>query len=946
MRERFTMGRPSSRGAAACIALAVLLHAGGAHAQATRDSTRVFGPHRMGSLTADMLADLEFRLIGPANTSGRVTTITAPTDGDGKTVYVGFAGGGVWKTTNHGTTWRSVFDDHMSSIGDIAIASSDPEIVWVGTGERQSLRSNAWGDGVYKSTNGGRSWTHVGLESSRSIGRIAIHPEDPDVVYVAAMGSIWGTDGERGVFKTTDGGATWQRVLFVNDTTGFVDLKMDPTDPDVLYAAGWHRLRRGGPVMEGAGSGSGIWKTTNGGRTWERLTDPAKQNGLPADRMMGRIGLAIAPQDNERIYANIQTGEGAWNQTVSVHGGLFRSDDAGRTWTRLHDFSALPDYFYNEVWLDPNDEDAIYLPSVQVGRSRDGGRTFESWQMQNVHVDHHAFWIDPVDSDHMILGNDGGIYTSWDGGASWDHHNIPVEQFYEVMIDSTKQPYHVCGGKQDNGIWCGPSRTRERFGITTRDWYAIYGGDGFYSAVAVDSPNFRYGESQYAGISMWDERTMERVGLQPHSEDAGAQSGFAFRWDWNTPFVLSHHDPTVLYLGGNHLFRLPNRGRSGWELMSPDLTRGNRASPAPDTGYTAYRALHSIAESPLDADIIWTGSDDGLIHVTFDRGSSWRDVTAAIPDSLPRFCWVAEIEASRHDRNTAYVVHDCHRRGDYRPWVFVTRDGGASFTNITGNLPTDGGSYVIREDAVNPQLLFVGTERGLYFTTRGGGEWLRLKNNLPTAPIRDMDIAYREQELVIGTFGRGIYILDIAPLQEMTDSVLAADVHLFQPKDSRRYQTVNSYQSFGTRFFRAENPPSGARLTYWLRDDAGADVELQIRRTAPADSVQGGRPQRARGERTPVSAADEDARDEPGEARTRGAGTGGRATVATITGSGRPGLHTVEWDMLSSRPRARSLGDPDSPAALRRVEPGSYTVTLTVNGRSLTRTFTVVEGWY
>jgi photosystem II stability/assembly factor-like uncharacterized protein len=895
-------------------------------AQATRDSARIYGPLSMGALTADMLEDLEYRLIGPANTSGRVTTLVAPAGSRGQTMYVGFAGGGVWKTANHGTTWESVWDDHMSSIGDIAIAPSDARILWVGTGERQSLRSNAWGDGVYKSTNGGRTWTYMGLEDTRSIGRIAIHPEDPDIVYVAAMGHIWGTNDERGVYKTTDGGATWRRVLFVNDTTAFVDLKMDPTDPDVLYASGWHRIRRGGPVMEGAGVGSGIWKTTDGGATWDELTDPSKQNGLPNDRLLGRIGLAISPQNNRRIYANIQTGEGAWNQTVSTHGGLFRSDDAGRTWTRLHDFSALPDYFYNEVWLDPNDEDNIYLPSVQVARSRDGGRTFESWRMQNVHVDHHAFWIDPNDSQHMVLGNDGGVYISWDGGSTWDHQNIPAEQFYEVMIDSTKQPYEVCGGKQDNGIWCGPHRTRERTGITNRDWYSVYGGDGFYSAVAPDSSNFRYGESQYAGISMWDTRTMERIGLQPYNEDAGAGGGFAFRWDWNTPFVLSHHDPTIVYLGGNHLFRLPNRGRSGWELMSPDLTRGNRAHPAPDTGYTAYRALHSIAESPLDPDVIWTGSDDGLIHVTFDRGASWQNVTANIPDSLPRYCWVAEIEASRHDPRTAFVVQDCHRRDDYRPWVHVTRDGGATFTSITGNLPADGGSYVIRQDATNPDLLFVGTERGLYFSNRGGRDWLRLRNNLPTAPIRDMDIAYSENDLVIGTFGRSAYILDITPLQELTDSVLAADAHLFAIEDVRRFGTVSTYESHGSSFFRTPNPPSGARIAYWLKADAGADVELQIRRVA-----------------SPLG----DAREPSERAIREDADAPDRApVVATVRSSGRPGLHVAEWDLQAERPRARALGDPESPDALRRVEPGTYSVSLTVNGVARSRTFTIIEGWY
>ena len=905
----------AGRAAAAAVALVAWLLPASTDAQTPSDTVRrdTAAAATSGAastrLTSELLRPLRARLIGPANQSGRVTAIAVPPGTGGKTAYVAFASGGVFKTTNHGVTWQPITDEiGFNSIGDLTLAPSDPQQVWVGTGERNSLRSNGWGDGVYKSTDGGRKFTRVPLEGMSHIGRIVVHPKNPDVVYVASMGHLWSTSPQRGVYKTTDGGKTWERTLFVNDTVAFVDLTMDPSNPDVLFAAGWHRLRRGGGTMEGAGAGSGIWKTTNGGRSWKRLTDASLNNGLPWQNL-GRTGIAVHPKSPKLVYAVIQAAIGSTNPGISPFGGFFRSTNGGDTWTRANDLSAIPDYYYNEVWLDPNDEKHILLAGTFLAESKDGGDTFRNMDLGQVHVDHHALWIDPADSDHWILGNDGGIYVTWDAGENFEHLQHPVGQFYEVSIDSTRAPYHVCGGLQDNSTWCGPSATRERPGITSYDWYELFGGDGFHSAVSPDSPQYRFGESQFGGLQRLNTETWETTSLTPHAEDAGAEAGFAFRFDWNAPFIISQYDPKTVYFGGNHLFKLKDRGRGGWEILGPDMTRANRANPEPDTGYTAYHALHSIAESPLDRNLLWTGSDDGLIWVSEDAGRSWRMVTDNIPDVAPRRCWVAEIEASRHARNLAYVAFDCHNRGDYRPYVYRTSDLGRSWIPITGNLPQDGGSYVIREDAENPRMLYVGTEQGLFVSNVGGNDWVRFRNGLPTVAVRDLDVHPREDDLVIGTFGRSVYILELNQLQELTDSVLRADAHLFDVENARRYNTRSTYQSFGDEFFQASNPPAGAELAYYLGRDAGRDVTLTIRKV-----VEGKKP-------------------EEGD------------FVQRIENSGRPGFYIVRWDLRARDARPRELGGPTNPQELRNVPPGRYAVTLQAGSVTQTKTFEVLEGW-
>ncbi len=879
-----------------------------------------------------LLRELKPRSIGPANMSGRITALAVPELPGHKTMYAGTAGGGVWKTVNAGVTWEPAFAEAgLGSIGDVAVAPSKPEVVWVGTGERNSLRSSSWGDGVWKSEDAGKSWKRMGLEDSRQTGRIVIHPKNPDIVYVAALGHLWGPNAERGIYKTVDGGKSWQKILFVDDTTGFVDLKLDPTNPEVLYAASWHRLRWGGNHMEGAGAGSGIWKSVDGGKSWKRLTDPGLKNGLPTEAM-GRIGLSLAASSRRTVYAVIQVARGSTNPRLSAEGGVFRSEDAGATWTRQNDLSAVPDYYYNEVWADPSDPQRVWLTAITLDLSKDGGRTIATQRMEGVHSDNHALWIDPADSDHMVLGNDGGVYITLDGGKRWAHQLIPVAQFYETDLDSTRAPYHVCGGLQDNGVWCGPSRTRERFGITAADWYAVYGGDGFHSAVPADSPTVRYAEYQFGALSRWDVNDSRYIPMHPEAEDAGMESAYEFRWDWNAPFILSAHDPRVLYLGGNYLFKFTDRGRS-WRILGPDMTRVAREHPEPDTGHTGYHALHSVAESPLDAAVLWTGSDDGLLWTTADAGKSWRNVTAAIPDAAVQRCVVSEIAPSHFDKRSAYVSYDCHDRDDYDPHIFRTTDAGATFTSVTGDLPRGVGSHTVLEDYRNPRLLFAGTERGLFASTDEGGHWGQLRNGLPIVPVRDLNEAPVTRELVVPTFGRGIWLLEIAPLQELADTVLARDAFLFEVPAARQYATRDTYGEEGDAFFKGENPAYGASISYWLAKDLGRDVTLTIRRDTAGATMTPPSAGRGRGAAPPPPAS----------------GTGAAPaddTVQTLTGPGRPGLHRLVWDLRSKDPRPRELGGPITPDELRQVLPGRYTVTLKVGDVTMTRPIVVEGGWW
>ena len=856
---------------------------------------------------AQLTSELQWRNVGPAITGGRIDDI-AVDESHPDTIYVGAATGGVWKTTNGGTTWAPIFDDFgTTSIGDIAVARSNPNIVWVGTGEANQRQSSSWGNGVYKSIDGGKTWQLMGLADTKHIGRIVIHPTNPDIVWVAVLGHLWGPNPERGVFKTTDGGRTWSKVLFVDDTTGVVDLAIDPANPDVLYAAAWHRLRWGGSHMEGVGTTSGIYRTTDGGTTWTRLTDPQLHNGLPTGRL-GRIGLSVSAQNPRLVFAMIQVDRGITDPQQGRYGGVFRSSDAGQSWTQVNDLQAVPHYYYDEIAVDPSDSDNVYVTSANLLHSRDGGRTFAPDSLARVHGDYHAVWIDPLDRNHIVLGNDGGAYVSFDRGRAWWHMPIPIGTFYTVIVDSSQSPYQICGGLQDNGVWCGPSRTRDTSGIADADWYPVNGGDGMWVQVPADDPFTVFSESQFGVVSRLDLRTWQREGIQPQSLDAGAESGYDFTWGWTTPILLSQHERGTLLLGANRLFRL-RQGGNDWEILGPDMTRTPRQAPTPEVGHTSYHAIFSIAESPKTPAVLWTGSDDGLLWLSQDTGRTWTNVTANLPRGTPDTCVVGTIAASYHDQGTAYVALDCHFRDDYAPHVLVTRDLGRTWSDISAGLPRDRGSLTVFEDPRNPRLLFVGTTNGVWTTVDGGRRWLRLGRPagdgrpggvpLPNVMVNRLAVSFAQHELVIGTHGRGAYVADIGPLEEMTDTLLDQPLALFTPAPAYAFRLRNTWPSFGSHPFTAPNPPRAA-ISYYLKETAPDGVRILI-----------------------TSAAGD--------------------TVRTINATGYPGLQRASWDLLRDRPRPRELGGPTAPAELRRVEPGEYIVRISVGERRLERRIQVVD---
>ena len=862
---------------------------------ARRDTTAV------KDSVSKFLESFNYRSLGPAAYSGRVTALAVPLSREPrpKTWYVGAAGGGVWKTANGGITWQSVSSGLGSeTVGDLAVAPSDSNVLWVGTGEKNSLRSQYWGDGVYKSTDGGKGWTKMGLADSRAIGRIVIHPTGPDTVYVAALGHLWGPNNERGVYKTTDGGKTWTRVLFVDDTTGFVDLEMEPGNPSTLYAAAWHRLRWGGSHMEGVGRGSGLYKTTDGGRTWKRLTDPALKNGLPTDRI-GRIGIAISAQNPKLVFAFIQVDRGITEAAQGRFGGVFRSADAGGTWTQVNDLQAIPHYYYDEIWVDPADSQHVFVNSSSLLESKDGGRTFAPESLSRVHGDHHALWFDPHDAGHRILGNDGGAYVTYDAGRAWWHMPIPIGQFYAVIVDSSLAPYQICGGLQDNGVWCGPSGTRDEIGVTDADWYPVNGGDGMWVQIPPNDPWTVYSGWQFGNVSRFDLRTWKRDDIQPAALDAGAESGYDFTWDWTTPILISAFDSTTVYLGGNRLFRLRQHGQD-WETLGPDMTRTPRENPAPEAGHTSYHAIFSIAESPKSPAVLWTGTDDGFVWVSQDTGRTWTNVTGNFPRGAATACWVSTIVASMHAQGTVWLTYDCHFRDDYRPHVWRTTDFGRTWTELVTGLPADRGSVTVFESPRNPRVLWVGTSDGVYVTVDGGQRWRRFGGSFPHVMVERMAMSYRQRDLVVSTHGRGLYVVPVGPVEEFSDSALSDTIHLFDVAPAYQYRERDTHPGFGSFGFVASNPPRGAVITYYLKEMQPDGVKLVIT----------------------IAAGD---------------------TVRTLTGSGFPGLQRVTWDLNRDKPRPRGLGDPTSPAELRRVPAGEYVVRLTLGKRKLERKITVID---
>ncbi|HXM37897.1 MAG TPA: hypothetical protein VN908_04460 [Gemmatimonadales bacterium] len=813
------------------------------------------------TLDSTLLAGFRWRNIGPAIMAGRVSSVVG-IPSPSRTFFVAAAAGGIWKTTNAGTTFRPVFDNYPCvSMGELAIAPSDTTQVWAGTGEEDSRNTISPGCGIYKSTDGGLTWKPMGLEKTGAIGRIVVHPTNPNIVYVAALGQPWSPNAERGLYKTTDGGQTWQLIKFISDRAGFIDVAMDPSNPEVLFASSWERVR--GPYfLRSGGPGSALWKTTDAGRTWTEV----KAGGLP-ETTKGRIDIAIAASDPKVIYLMVEA-----DTTANPHptpgkapqtrpSGLYRSRDGGSTWEKTSSNNVRP-FYYSQVRVDPKDPNRVYWSSTPVNFSNDGGKTVGNATV-GIHVDHHAMWIDPNDPNHIVVGNDGGVAQSWDKGGNWDFLNtFAIGQFYIVSYDMAF-PYSVCGGLQDNGSWCAPSRRRQG-DLTNADWTNVGGGDGFYTQQDPTDPNIIYVESQGGNMSRLNFATGERTSLQKPNwrsrytmfedsivierpdttrpENAAQRKRIEalrarqradsaeidLRWNWNTPFFISAHSPETFYAGANKVMKSTRRGEDLYPI-SPDLTTRDtmkiRVSTrttggiTPDvTGAETYCTIVSLAESPLRPGLLFAGTDDGNVWLTKNDGGSWENLTGRVA-GVPPGTYVSRIEPSRFDTATFYITFDNHRNGDYTPYVFVTTDFGKTFRSIVNNLPKGGADYVhvIREDVVNKNLLFVGTDVGLYASFDRGGSWQKFMSGFPTVPVHDLRVHPRERELIAATHGRAIWIVDIAPLEQLSDSVLAASAYLFQPKTAYQYgQTPGGGGSTGQKAFRAPSPPYGAEIAYRL----------------------------------------------------------------------------------------------------------------------------------
>jgi photosystem II stability/assembly factor-like uncharacterized protein len=763
---------------------------------------------------------LRFRQIGPATPSGRIDDF-AVLESNPAVFYVATATGGVWKTTNHGTTFEQVFDSQTtSSVGDIAIAQNDANLVWVGTGENNNRQSSSWGDGVYKSTDGGRTWSNMGLADTRHIARIIVDPVDYSTVYVAALGSLWGQGGERGVYKTNDAGQTWTRVLHVDDDTGATELVMDPSNNKVLYAATYQR-RRATWGMNGGGPGSAIHKSTDAGKTWTKLT-----KGLP-EGPMGRIGLDVYRRNPNVVYARIEH---------ERESGVYRSDDGGASWTKLSSVNPRPMYF-SQIRVDPQTDSRIYVLGVQLHVSDDGGKTFRTDGASRIHVDHHAMWINPNDPNMVFLGNDGGASISYDRSKTYVWMpNLPLAQFYHITYDM-QTPYHVCGGLQDNNTWCGPSAKRTNHGIANDDWYIIGGGDGFVAQVDPIDPRILYSESQDGRMNRIDRVTNERKSIRPEAPEGETP----YRWNWDTPMRISSHDPATVFVAGNRLFKSTDRGHS-WRAISPDLTGNTDRETlslmgvvakdfkiAKHDGVQSYGNLVTFAESPKKAGMYWTGSDDGVVSFTPDDGREWKNVTSRIP-GLGKNVYVSRLEPSRFEEGTVYATFDGHRTNDFSSYVYTSTDYGNTWRSIAGDLPKGQVARTITQDLKNPDVLYLGTESGLFVTTDRGRRWTAVKGNLPTVPIYEITLHPRENDMILATHGRGVWILDdLTPLQQFAKAQ-QTDAFAFEPEPARHQLPANDrMKDFeGDRQFLGTNPARGATLAYYLKSKP-KDVKWTIR---------------------------------------------------------------------------------------------------------------------
>lgn len=842
------------------------------------------------TLTVVLAQGIKARAIGPALMGGRISDI-ALDHTNPNTFYLALGTAGVMKTTDNGGTFQGIFEkESVAAVGAVAVAPSDSSVVWVGTGEANDRNSSSWGNGVYRSTDGGATWTHAGLKNSKTIARIVVHPTDPKTAYVAAMGDLWGPSAERGCYKTTDAGGTWKAVLTAPapnaNKTGCGDLALDPSDPNTVYATLYARHREPwaftyGVAVTGGKDVGGIFKSSDGGASWKKLS-----GGLPSST--GRIGLDIYRKDPKIVYAIVQSDEGGTSnidQVKSKRGGVFRSEDKGESWTRMNALNPRAFYF-SQIRVDPTNDKKIYVLGYAMHVSEDGGRSFREDRFKNIHPDNHALAIDPKSPNRLLLGTDGGLYQSYNGGEGWAFANrFAGGQFYRINADMST-PYRVCGGLQDNLNWVGPSQTNSKEGILNSDWINIDGGDGFYCVFDPDSSDIVFAESQQGFVHRMHLKTGELKQLRPEPTEGQT----AYRFHWNSPLIGSKHTRGAMYLGGNRVFKLTDRGES-WRPISPDLSTQNvQRIMATGSGAENYGVVYALAESPVKAGMIWAGTDDGKLWLTENDGEIWTDLTSSLPAAV-RGEWISRVEASPHDARVAYLAVDAHRSQKYQPLAYRTADGGRTWQSIVGNLPGDGPVKVVREDLKNPNLLFAGTEFGLFASFDRGRRWGKF-GKLPTVAVDDIMIHPRDTDLIVATHGRSLYIVDdISALQGFTSEVRQKEIHLFEPRAARGAYLMPGWASWsGSAVYRGANPAPGATLTYYVKRFTGEPVNIAI---------------------------------------TTASGT----PVANLTAAGAPGLNRVTWDLVPTKDLLTEYGGEGQ----KFVPSGEYTVTLTYGGEKATQ---------
>ncbi|MEP1306165.1 MAG: glycosyl hydrolase [Balneola sp.] len=874
---------------------------------------------------------LSFRSIGPAFTSGRIADFAVNPE-DHTEFYIATASGGVWKTENGGVSLKPVFDSQGSySIGFVAMDPNNHNVVWVGTGENNNQRSVAYGDGVYKSIDGGKSWKHMGLKNSEHIGMIEIDPRNSDVVYVAATGPLWSSGGDRGLYKTTNGGESWEKVLEISEHTGVHEIHMDPRNPDVLYASAHQRRRRVFTYISG-GPESAVYKSKDAGKTWNKT-----MKGMPSGDI-GRIGMDISPANPDVIYAVVEAQSGK--------SGFYKSTDRGESWEKQSNYSSSGNY-YQEVIADPVDVDLVYVMNTFSGVSEDGGKTFNNVGEKNKHIDNHALWIDPSNPKHMLNGNDGGVYESFDRGKTWRFFtNLPVTQFYKVAADNDLPFYNVYGGTQDNFTLGGPSRTNATTGINDDEWIVTVLGDGFEPHVDPTNPDIVYAQSQYGNLARFDRKSGEQQNIKPQAPEGD----YSYNWNWDSPFFVSVHDNKRLYFAADRVLRSNDMGQS-WEEISGDLTRQidrnklevmGKVWPmdaiAKNASTTEYGNIVALAESPIDENLLYAGTDDGLVHVSEDAGKTWKkyDKFPGVPDMV----YVNELIASEHDKNTVYVAFNNHKNGDFKPYILKSTNLGKNWKSIANNLPERGSIYSIAEDFETANLLFVGTEFSLFASIDGGNYWKELNKGLPTVAIRDIDIQKRENDLILATFGRSFYVMDdYSALQELSKEVAEKEAHLFSTRYAYQYQPYSRIAASNTiswlgpkgfqgeDYFLGENPEFGAAFTYYLKD--GYKTKKALREAEESK-------RRKEGETVYYPSLDqlkeEEEEDSPFLIFT--VRDANNEVVRELKTSPKKGINRIYWDL--KYPQITRLNTSDANASKDfesglMVLPGTYTVSLSKN---------------